>query len=153
MRVQCRQDLFAPKGKTISCQACEIAVCPKVRGPSRDNPNMLVDDLLTPCSPGDPQAVEMTWMDLPGEKLLEPLVSMVSRCSLLNQNEKPIMNHMPHHTPVLRMAMLACECSTVLFLMLTGVSGSRYTTLNKYLMGFSMSIQPFSFLVEDESIR
>jgi len=37
-----------------------------------------VDDLLTPCSPGDPQAIEMTWMDVPGEKLLEPIVSMVS---------------------------------------------------------------------------
>jgi len=34
-------------------------------------------DLLTPCSPGDPEAIEMTWMDVPGDKLLEPQVSMV----------------------------------------------------------------------------
>lgn len=36
---------------------------------------MIVDDLLTPCSPGDPNAIEMTWMDVPGDKLLEPVVS------------------------------------------------------------------------------
>lgn len=34
-------------------------------------------DLFTPCSPGDPDAEEMTWMDVPGDKLLEPQVSMV----------------------------------------------------------------------------
>lgn len=49
----------------------------KVRGPSRTDPNVIIDDLLTPCSPGDPNAVEMTWMDVPGEKLLEPVVNMV----------------------------------------------------------------------------
>ncbi|XP_034282590.1 vacuolar protein sorting-associated protein 4A [Pantherophis guttatus] len=48
----------------------------KVQGPSRANPGVLVDDLLTPCSPGDPGALEMTWMEVPGDKLLEPLVCM-----------------------------------------------------------------------------
>uniref|UniRef100_A0A6Q2YR93 vesicle-fusing ATPase n=1 Tax=Esox lucius TaxID=8010 RepID=A0A6Q2YR93_ESOLU len=48
----------------------------KVRGPSRANSQLMVDDLLTPCSPGDPGAVEMTWMDVPSEKLLEPIVCM-----------------------------------------------------------------------------
>ncbi|XP_078462546.1 vacuolar protein sorting-associated protein 4A isoform X2 [Lampetra fluviatilis] len=47
----------------------------RVRGPSRDDPDMIVDDLLTPCSPGDPNAIEMTWMEVPGDKLLEPVVS------------------------------------------------------------------------------
>jgi vacuolar protein-sorting-associated protein 4 len=46
----------------------------KVRGPSRSDPNVMVDDLLTPCSPGDPGAVELNWMDVDGEKLLEPMV-------------------------------------------------------------------------------
>ena len=27
-----------------------------------------------PCSPGDPEAIEMTWEDVPSEELLEPLV-------------------------------------------------------------------------------
>ncbi|XP_023930784.1 vacuolar protein sorting-associated protein 4A isoform X2 [Lingula anatina] len=48
----------------------------RVRGPSRDNSGVIVNDLLTPCSPGDPQAVEMNWMDVPGDKLFEPVVSM-----------------------------------------------------------------------------
>lgn len=50
----------------------------QVRGPSRDDPNIIVDDLLTPCSPGSPGAIEMSWVDVPGEKLLEPVVSLVS---------------------------------------------------------------------------
>lgn len=39
----------------------------------------MVEDLLTPCSPRDPSALEMTWMDVPGDKLLEPVVSMVRK--------------------------------------------------------------------------
>ncbi|XP_078257016.1 vacuolar protein sorting-associated protein 4A [Rhinoraja longicauda] len=49
----------------------------KMRGPSRTDPNVLVDDLLTPCSPGDPAAIELTWVDVPSDKLLEPVVCMV----------------------------------------------------------------------------
>uniref|UniRef100_A0A665TGQ3 vesicle-fusing ATPase n=1 Tax=Echeneis naucrates TaxID=173247 RepID=A0A665TGQ3_ECHNA len=48
----------------------------KVCGPSRNNNQVMVDDLLTPCSPGDPAAIEMTWMDVPSDKLLEPIVCM-----------------------------------------------------------------------------
>ena len=49
----------------------------KVTGPSPKDPNVIVDDLLTPCSPGDPAAIEMNWMDVPGDKLYEPPVNMV----------------------------------------------------------------------------
>eukprot|EP00064_Thunnus_orientalis_P015331 superscaffoldBa00002822_g15382 len=48
----------------------------EVRGPSRSNNQVMVDDLLTPCSPGDPAAIEMTWIDVPSDKLLEPIVCM-----------------------------------------------------------------------------
>ncbi|CAH2323967.1 vacuolar sorting-associated 4A [Pelobates cultripes] len=48
----------------------------KIRGPSRTTPGVTVDDLLTPCSPGDPGAIEMTWMEVPSDKLLEPVVCM-----------------------------------------------------------------------------
>lgn len=47
----------------------------RVRGPSPGNPDVIVDDLLTPCSPGEPGAIEMTWMDVAGDKLLEPPVT------------------------------------------------------------------------------
>ena len=49
----------------------------KVCGPSRKDPNLIVDDLLTPCLPSEPNAIEMTWMNIEGDKLLEPLISKV----------------------------------------------------------------------------
>lgn len=48
----------------------------RVRGPSRTEENEIVDDLLTPCSPGSPGAMEMSWVEVPGDKLLEPVVCM-----------------------------------------------------------------------------
>ena len=51
----------------------------KVRGPSRDNPDVIIDDLLTPCSPGAPGAIEMNWTNVPGDKLMEPVVGMVKK--------------------------------------------------------------------------
>ncbi|XP_043921190.1 vacuolar protein sorting-associated protein 4B [Protopterus annectens] len=63
----------------------------KVRGPSLADPNVMVNDLLTPCSPGDPQAIEMTWIDVPGDKLLEPIVSMADMLRSLT-NTKPTVN-------------------------------------------------------------
>jgi vacuolar protein-sorting-associated protein 4 len=56
----------------------------KVRGPCRDDPDKIVDDLLTPCSPGEPGAIAMTWVDIPGNKLLEPLISKVLYLSTQN---------------------------------------------------------------------
>jgi len=49
----------------------------RVRGPSPKDPSIIVDDLLTPCSPGDPAAIEMNWMEVEGDKLYEPPVTMV----------------------------------------------------------------------------
>ncbi|KAH0535634.1 vacuolar protein sorting-associated protein 4 [Cotesia glomerata] len=47
-----------------------------VRGPSPKDRNVIVDDLLTPCSPGDPDAIEMNWLEVESDKLCEPLVTM-----------------------------------------------------------------------------
>lgn len=55
----------------------------RVSGPSRSDPKIIVNDLLTPCSPGSPGAIEMSFMDVPSDKLLEPPVSMVSYCLIL----------------------------------------------------------------------
>lgn len=63
----------------------------RVRGPSRSDPNTIVDDLLTPCSPGAPGAIEMSWMDVPGDKLMEPVVSMSDLLMSLS-TQKPTVN-------------------------------------------------------------
>lgn len=63
----------------------------KVRGPSRSDPDIIVDDLLTPCSPGSPGAIEMSWVDVPGDKLLEPVVSMSDMKYSLSTS-KPTVN-------------------------------------------------------------
>ena len=47
----------------------------KVRGPMPSDPTQTVDDLYTPCSPTDKDAKEMSWMEVPGDKLLEPPIS------------------------------------------------------------------------------
>jgi vacuolar protein-sorting-associated protein 4 len=49
----------------------------RVSGKSRTDPNVIVNDYLTPCSPGDPNAIEMTWADISSDKLLEPPISSV----------------------------------------------------------------------------
>jgi len=41
----------------------------KASGPSRTDPNVIVDDLLEPCSPGDAGAMEMTWEEIDPNKL------------------------------------------------------------------------------------
>ncbi|KAG8249515.1 Vacuolar protein sorting-associated protein 4 [Homalodisca vitripennis] len=63
----------------------------RVSGPSRTNPEETVDDLLTPCSPGSHGAVEMTWMDVPGDKLYEPPVTMSDMLRSL-ATSKPTVN-------------------------------------------------------------
>jgi len=63
----------------------------RVSGPSRDDPNKIVHDLLTPCSPGTRGAQEMTWMDVPGDKLLEPQVDMSDVLRSL-ATQKPTVN-------------------------------------------------------------
>lgn len=70
------------------CAFCLVTL--QVRGPSRSNSQVMVDDLLTPCSPGDPAAIEMTWMDVPSDKLLEPIVCMV-RPTHMNNTEVMIV--------------------------------------------------------------
>jgi hypothetical protein len=49
-----------------------------------------VDDLLTPCSPGERGAIEMTWMEVDGEKLYEPPVTMVNNYSIYSNCQKLI---------------------------------------------------------------
>ncbi|GAM20431.1 hypothetical protein SAMD00019534_036060 [Acytostelium subglobosum LB1] len=46
----------------------------KIQAPSREDPAILAE-YFTPCSPGDDEAIEMTWMDQEGSKLKEPFVT------------------------------------------------------------------------------
>lgn len=62
-----------------------------VRGPLPLDKDTIVDDLYTPCSPGDPGAIEMTWMEVPGEKLFEPPVTMKDMLNSLSRT-KPTVN-------------------------------------------------------------
>jgi len=63
----------------------------RISGPSRADPNVIVNDLLTPCSPGNPGAIEMSFMDVPSDKLLEPAVSMSDMLRSL-ATSKPTVN-------------------------------------------------------------
>ncbi|KAL7299095.1 vacuolar protein sorting-associated protein 4B [Trichogramma pretiosum] len=63
----------------------------KVRGPSPKDNSIIVDDLLTPCSPGDPAAIEMNWMEVPGDKLFEPPVTLKDMLKSLSTT-RPTVN-------------------------------------------------------------
>ncbi|XP_052445288.1 vacuolar protein sorting-associated protein 4B-like isoform X1 [Carassius gibelio] len=63
----------------------------KVRGKAWNNPEAVVDDLLTPSSPNDPDAIQMTWEDVARDKLLEPIVSLEDMLMSLEKT-KPTVN-------------------------------------------------------------
>jgi len=48
----------------------------KIQLPSKENPTV-IREYLTPCSPGDPKGIPMTWMDVPGDQLMEPMVTLL----------------------------------------------------------------------------
>lgn len=65
----------------------------KCSGPSRTpgvDPSVIDHDLLTPCSPGDPAAIEMTWIDVPSEKLLEPVITINDMLKSLSQTKPTV---------------------------------------------------------------
>ena len=65
----------------------------RVRGPSPTDPQKIVDDLLMPCSPGDPGAKEMSIMDVPGDKLIEPPVTMNDLLKCLSTQKRAVINN------------------------------------------------------------
>jgi vacuolar protein-sorting-associated protein 4 len=63
----------------------------KISGPSRKDPKVTVHDLLTPCSPGDPQGIEMTWVNIDGDLLVEPIITKKDMLLSLS-TQKPTVN-------------------------------------------------------------
>ncbi|KAI9589012.1 vacuolar protein sorting-associated protein 4B [Glossina fuscipes] len=63
----------------------------RVTGPSPTDKETICDDLLLPCSPGDEGAIEMSWMDVPSDKLYEPPVTMRDMLKSLSRT-KPTVN-------------------------------------------------------------
>lgn len=62
-----------------------------VRGPSPLDKTQIVDNLVTPCSPGDTGAFELTWQDVNSDKLFEPPVTMADMRNSLSRT-KPTVN-------------------------------------------------------------
>ncbi|KAJ6246910.1 vacuolar protein sorting-associated protein 4a [Anaeramoeba flamelloides] len=48
----------------------------RVKGPDPEDPDVIRDDLLTPCSPGDNGAFEKNWMDIESNDLIVPDITM-----------------------------------------------------------------------------
>ena len=63
----------------------------KVRGPMPSDPTQIIDDMYTPCGPQDPDAKEMSWMDVPGDKLLEPAITVSDFMKSL-EHTRPTVN-------------------------------------------------------------
>merc|ERR1712000_744092 len=72
--IAARQRMFE-----IHTKKCPHALQPqhfkKVSAPYRNDRSRMRHDYMTPCSPGDPKAQEMSWTDIEdGELMLEPSV-------------------------------------------------------------------------------
>lgn len=85
-------------GMTNGYSGSDIAVCvrdalmqPVRKVQTATHFKKVADDFLTPCSPGDPAAIEMSWEDVPGDKLLVPQVSYRDFLQAVNQI-KPSVN-------------------------------------------------------------
>ncbi|XP_045191748.2 vacuolar protein sorting-associated protein 4B-like [Mercenaria mercenaria] len=48
----------------------------QISGPCSEDPNKIVDDLLTPCSRDDPGAIEMDWTQIEANKLAPQVLTM-----------------------------------------------------------------------------
>ena len=64
----------------------------QVSGADPSEPSTIVNDLYTPCGPRDHGAIEMNWMKVPGDKLLEPKITIGDFLRSL-QNTRPTVNN------------------------------------------------------------
>ncbi|KAG5461703.1 MAG: Vps4 C terminal oligomerization domain-containing protein [Olpidium bornovanus] len=69
----------------------------QVQAPSRKDPSKVTPH-LTPCSPGDSEATEMTWMQVQSDQLLEPALTVYDFLRAVKTgrptvNEKDLAEH------------------------------------------------------------
>lgn len=81
-----REALMMPIRKVQNATHFKVA-----SGPDPSDPSKMANDLYTPCSPMDHDATEMNWMKVPGNKLLEPQVTVKDFLRSL-QNTRPTVN-------------------------------------------------------------
>ena len=62
-----------------------------VRGPAPNDPDTIVNDLLTPCGPRDPGAMEMDWTEIESNKLKEPNLTTTDFLHAL-ENTRPTVS-------------------------------------------------------------
>ena len=62
-----------------------------IQGPAPNDPDTIVNDLLTPCGPRDPAAIEMNWTQIESDKLKEPNV-IEEDLFLSLENTRPTVN-------------------------------------------------------------
>ena len=83
---------YRPRGQKyqLCTQMWNRIIFLQVSGPDPMDNTKISHDLWTPCSPGDPKAVEKSWMDIPGDKLGEPAVDFNMMLRSLNSQKKTV---------------------------------------------------------------
>eukprot|EP00731_Ephydatia_muelleri_P026333 Em0018g433a len=71
----------------------------KVQGPRPADPPQTVDDLYTPCGPRDEGAKEMSWMEVPRDRLLQQFVTV-----------RDFMKSLEHNSPTVNESELKQFC-------------------------------------------
>ena len=61
----------------------------KVLAPCKDNPTQM-KEYVTPCSPGDMGAMEMTWEEVKGEELIEPPLTCADFMKAVRNGKKTV---------------------------------------------------------------
>ncbi|KAL7411502.1 ATPase [Mrakia frigida] len=79
-----RDALMQPVRKVLSATHFKEVDVPTAEDPSKTTRK------LTPCSPGDPDAIEKTWTDVDGDQLLEPMLGLKDFLRAISQTRPTV---------------------------------------------------------------
>ena len=82
--IVCREALMQPVRKVQTATHFK-----KIKGPSPSDPEKIVD-LWSPCSPGSGGAVEMSFLEVPGDQLAEPRITMNDMQRAISQTKPAV---------------------------------------------------------------